>query len=140
MNIKGGQTKYIVRRRDLLYPELSFEINGVLFKVFKYLGGGHKESYFQRAVAVGLKNRGIEFKEQYYVPVKFEDEIVGKYFLDFLIGDKIILELKRGKFIPAHIINQTKEYLEVTKCKLAIIGCFTHTGVVIKRIINHNMI
>jgi len=130
--------EYTLRRHDLLYPELSFRINGVLFDVFKQIGGGHKESYYQKAVAIGLKQQGIQFVERYYVPLQFDGVIVGKYFLDFLIEDVIILELKRDQFIPAHIITQTRQYLVSPNLQLALIGCFTHKGVMIKRIINTN--
>ena len=101
-----------VRRADLLYPDLSYKINGILFDVYKQLGGGHKESYYQKAIAVALKERGIKFVEQYYVPLKFNDQVVGKYYLDFLIEDKIVLELKRGKYLVAKVIDQTSQYLK----------------------------
>lgn len=136
----GGYVSYMsytLRRKDLLYPDLSFRLNGILFDIFKQLGGGHKESYYQRAVRVALVQKNIPFQEQYYVPVQYKGAIVGTYFLDFYIDKKIVLELKRGQFIPAHIINQTKQYLEATNAKLGLIGCFTHRGVFIKRIINH---
>ncbi len=130
--------KYRLKRNDLIYPDLSFKINGVLFQVSNQLGGGHKESYYQKATAIALKQAGLKFNEQVYVPVKFHNKLIGKYFLDFLIEDKIVLELKRDKFVPHSIISQTKQYTEVLNKKLALIACFTHKGVAIKRIINHN--
>jgi GxxExxY protein len=116
----GG--KYIIRNKNLLHPELSFTVNGVLFNVFKQLGGGHEAK--------------IKYKEQYYVPLTFNNKTVGKYFLDFLIEDKIILELKRGRYLPINILNQTKGYLSALNLELALIGCFAQDTVVIKRIIN----
>jgi len=83
-----------------------------------------------------LKEKELKFVEQYYTPLKFKDQKIGKYFLDFLIEDKIILELKRGQFVPVQIINQTKRYLSTLNLKLALIGCFTWNGVIIKRILN----
>jgi GxxExxY protein len=82
----------------------------------------------------------LSFQEQYYVPLRFENEVIGKYFLDFLIEGCIILELKRDQFIPAHIIYQTKQYLMTLNLSLALIACFTHKGVFIKRIINQTNI
>lgn len=87
---------YTLRRSDLLYPDLSFKINGILFKVFKKLGRGHREIYYQRATKIGSEKERIKFNEQFYVPIIFESGVVGKYFLDFLIDGKIILEIKRG--------------------------------------------
>ena len=131
-----GNRKYTVNRKDLLYPELSFEVNGVLFEVFKQMGGGHSEKYYQKGVAAGLCQKKIEFKEQFYVPLKCFGENVGKYYLDFLIEGKIILELKRGKFVPIKVIDQVKQYLETLNLQLALVACFTTDGVVIKRIVN----
>lgn len=131
-----ADNKVKLRRDDLVYPELSYKINGVLFEVFKELGGGHQERYYQKAVAGGLREKQIKFQEQYHVPLTYHGAPVGKYFLDFLIEDKIILELKRGKFVPANLIHQTKQYLSALKLKLALIACFTNSGVVIKRILN----
>jgi len=38
------------KRDDLIYPELSYKINGILFDVYNELGPGHKEKYYQAAV------------------------------------------------------------------------------------------
>ena len=100
------------------------------------MGGGHIEKYYQKAIQIGFEKNGITFKEQYYVPLKFEGRIIGKYYLDFLIEDKIILEIKRGQFIHGAVINQTKQYLSALNLQLGLVACFTHTGVHIKRIIN----
>ncbi len=132
----GGGKQYVVNKKDLLFPELSFIINGILIDVSKRLGGGHQEKYYQKAVGIGLGYRHLIFGEQVYVPLRYENEIVGKYFLDFLIENKIVLELKRGEFISASVIEQTKQYLSALNLKLAIIACFTYRGVVIKRVIN----
>ena len=137
---KGGWGQYTLRRNDLLYPELSFRINGVLFEVYKQLGGGHNESFYQKAVAIGLKNAGIKFVGQQHVPLKFQDEKVGKYFLDFLVEDKIILELKRGHWLPIAVLNQVKGYLESLNLDLAIVACFANDGVIIKRVINEKKV
>jgi GxxExxY protein len=132
----NGGKLYILKRKDLLYPELSYRISGVLFEVFRQLGGGHREKYYQLAVKMALGKAGIKFQEQVYVPLKFDEKIVGKYYLDFLIEDKIVLELKRGKIIAINNINQVKQYLTTLKLKLAIIVSFTHDGAKINRILN----
>jgi len=132
---QGGK-QYNLKRQDLLYPELSYKINGILFEVFRQLGGGHREKYYQLAIKEALEKEGIKFKEQFYVPLKFNDKVVGKYFLDFLIEDKLVLELKRGKIVAINNINQVKQYLTALNLKLALVVSFTHTGAKINRILN----
>ncbi len=125
-----------VRRNDLLHHELCYQINAALFEVFKQIGPGHPEKIYQRAVAAALRKRSIKFVEQYYVPLKFDNTNVGRYYLDFLIEDKIILELKKGKFVDALLIDQVKHYLTSLNLQLALVACFTNHGVFTKRILN----
>ncbi len=82
-----------LKRNDLVYPELSYEIVGCAYEVFDALGPGHAEKTYQKAFAVALKKKEIQFKEQVYYSVKFKDEIVGKGFLDFEVDSKVIVEL-----------------------------------------------
>ena len=63
---------------------------------------------------------------------------MGNYFLDFLIEDKIILEIKKREYFSKQDINQLFEYLQTTGLKLGIIAHFTRIGVKFKRIVNLN--
>ena len=84
-----------LKRRDLIYPELSYKIVGILYETFNSLGYGYKETYYQRAIAANLKSNKLFFKEQVLAMVKFKGNVIGKFYLDFLIKDKIILEIKK---------------------------------------------
>ena len=44
-------------KKDLVYPELSYKIVGVLFEVYNEIGPGHHEKYYQKAIALGLKKK-----------------------------------------------------------------------------------
>lgn len=123
-------------RTDLLYPELSYKIIGALFEVFNKLGPGYLEKYYQNAIAVSLKESGLKFKEQVYAPLIFKDIKIGKCFFDFLVEDKIVLELKVGDRFSKHDIEQIHSYLKVNDLKLGLLVNFTSQGVRFKRIIN----
>lgn len=60
-------------REDLVYPELSYEIVGILFEVYRKLGSGCRERYYQKGVAVELKERGYNFQEQVFIVLKYND-------------------------------------------------------------------
>jgi GxxExxY protein len=119
-----------------IYSELSYKIIGALFEVYNTLGHGHPEKTYQRAVAVALKKAGLKFVEQLYVPVVFGGKVVGKNYFDFLIEDKIVLEIKRGDyFVKAHI-EQVYQYLISKNLKLGILAYFAPRTVHIKRVVN----
>jgi len=126
----------VTTRPDLLYKDESFEIVGAAFEVFNQLGSGHREKTYQRAMAEELKKRGIKFKEQFYVPVKYNGVKVGKNFFDFLIYDKIVVELKCGKYFSGAHIKQVVDYLASSGLQLGIILNFTSEGVKQKRLVN----
>lgn len=130
------QTQTILSKTDLIYPELSYRIVGVLFEVFNNLGAGHREKHYQRAVAAELKKSGLKYQEQVVAPIHYKGDKLGAYLLDFLIDDKIILELKKDQGVSRKSIEQVIAYLKAFKLKLAIIANFTINGVRFRRVLN----
>lgn len=125
-----------IKRTDLVYPDLSFKIVGVLFEVHNQLGGSHKEKYYYNSIKVLLEKNKISYKEQIIVPLLVNDKKVGKYILDFLVEDKIVLEIKAGDHFRREYINQVYSYLVSTNLKLGILANFTQNSLQYKRIVN----
>lgn len=125
-----------VIRTDLIYPELSYQIVGALYSVYNALGPGHHEKYYQRAVAGALKDIGLDFKEQVSIPLKFKGASIGRYQLDFLVDNKIVLELKKGDKFSKRNIDQVLQYLKSSGLRLAILANFSSDKVSFKRIVN----
>lgn len=123
-------------RDDLLYPELSYKIIGILFEVSNKIGSGCLEKYYQRATVASFKETGLKFQEQVYVPFIFKDVKIGKCFLDFLVEDKIVLELKTGDRFSRQDIEQIYSYLKINNLKLGLLVNFTSRGIKFKRILN----
>lgn len=123
-------------KKDLIYADKCYRIMGIIFKVFKKMGFGHKESFYQKALADEFKDNKIDFKEQLRCKVKYKDKDLGFYLLDFLVFDKIILELKQKSFISAKDISQLYKYLRATGLKLGLVVTFTKEGAKCKRVVN----
>jgi len=126
----------LLKRKDLLYPELSYQLIGILFEVSNELGYGYQEKYYQRAINAKLKEINLSFKEQVPVKLEFQENEIGRYFLDFVIEDKIALEIKKeDKFLKTNI-DQLFAYLKATGLKLGILANFTKRGLQFKRVVN----
>jgi GxxExxY protein len=121
----------------LIYPELSYRIIGIIYKVYNELGGGYQEKYYQKALVLEFKKEKIKFKEKVLFPLKYQDKEIGKYYLDFLIEDKIVLELKVGNRFYSRDYKQILAYLKNTGLKLGLLLLFTKRGVKFKRILNY---
>jgi len=125
-----------LKRNDLIFPELSFQIVGCAFEVQNALGFGFKEAIYQKALSLAFKEKGLSFKEQVQFEIKFKDQVLGKRYFDFIIENKVIVEIKRDdKFSKANI-DQTVEYLKVSNLNLALLINFGKEGVAYKRLIN----
>lgn len=126
----------MVDKSKVIYPEQSYKIIGCLFTVFKSLGGCRKEKVYQDALISEFDHQKIEYQSQLYYPLILNDKQIGKDFFDFLIEDKIILEIKVGSFFKRNNLDQVLEYLKVSGLKLGIIANFTRDGVKSYRVLN----
>jgi len=122
----------------LIYPELSYKIVGVLFEVFNHLGGGFQEKYYQRAISREFKDKKIKFKEQLPINLAYKGLSLGKYYLDFLVEEKVILEIKNSSKFYSKDIKQVLGYLRAKNLKLGILACFSRNGLIYKRILKGN--
>ena len=125
-----------VIKGDLLYPELSYQLIGILFDVHNTLGYGYLEKYYQKAIAALFKKLKIPYREQVLVEIKVGDEVIAKGYADFIIDEKIILEIKKGDSFRKNNIDQLYSYLKMTGLKLGILANFTSKGLLYKRIVN----
>jgi GxxExxY protein len=120
---------------NIIEKELSYKIVGVLFEVHNKLGGEYQEKYYQRAVANALRQKGLKFKEQLPVDLKFNSTKIGKYFLDFLIENKIVLEIKAVPSLKPIHFRQVRAYLKVNNLPLGILANFRGSKVSYNRIL-----
>ncbi|MBU4331702.1 GxxExxY protein [Patescibacteria group bacterium] len=124
------------KANKVIHKDLSYKIVGILFEVYNDLGYGYQEKYYERAIVKYLIAAKIKFKRQVSYLIKAKGEVIGRYYLDFLIEDKIILELKKGNYFSKRNIEQVKGYLKATGMKLAILANFTSSGVKFFRVLN----
>ena len=129
-------TQMNTNEKDILYKELSYKIIGLAMEVHNKLGYGFLEKVYENALLILLRREDIEAKQQPPIKVYFEGEVVGDYFADILVEDKIILEIKAlDKIIDVHIA-QTLNYLKATGLQLAIILNFGKKRLEYERIVN----
>lgn len=126
----------IYNRKALIYPDESYKIIGAVFDVDNELGYGYQEKYYYRAIKNKLIKLGFNVQSQVTAPLVASGQSIGRYFIDFLIEGKIVLEIKvANKVYPKHI-KQVLGYLKANNLKLGIIATFTKDGVLFKRIVN----
>ncbi len=120
----------------VIYPELSYKITGVLYKVHNELGRFCNEKQYGDFIEKLLKEDDIKYEREKILPESFEGEHKGRNKLDFIIDNKIILELKAKRVLPREDYYQIKRYLEALNLKLAMLVNFRDKYLKPKRILN----
>jgi len=121
---------------ELLHADITRPVIGILFDVFKELKYGYQEKYYQRAVALRLESVGIVFHRELSHPIFFDQRIIGRYYMDFLIQDKVVLELKVAHDFHESHRQQVLGYLKATGYQVGLLAIITPDGVHVKRMIN----
>ena len=121
----------------IYFKELSEKIIGSAIEVHKELGSGFLEKVYENALFLELNKNLINAKQQHPISVIYKGQIVGEYFADILVEDKIILELKVVKKIEPIHEAQLLHYLKATNIKLGYILNFGATAKLeFKRMVN----
>ncbi len=85
------------------YQDLTKEIIGVFYIVYNRLGYGFLEQIYENAMVIELRMIGLKVVPQAPIKVRYRGEIVGEYFADLVIEDKVIVELKAvSNLLPSH--------------------------------------
>ena len=102
-------------------------IIGAAIAVHKALGPGHLESAYEEAMAIEFEFRGIPFNRQLPIELLYRGRPVGHGRLDFLVEDRVVLDLKAVESISATHRTQMISYLKITKLRLGLIINFNVT-------------
>jgi len=123
----------------ILYQELSYQIIGCAYNVYNQIGSGYVEKYYERALRLEFDKQKIQYKEQVPINLNYDNQSIGKYIVDFIVGDKILVELKRAnRLFPSHK-KQVLNYLQSLNLKLGLLIYFTNTNVEYARVVNFYM-
>lgn len=102
----------------ILYKDLSYKLTGCFFKVYNALGPGHKEEIYHKALKIEFNENGITYDSKKKLTIKYKDKSVGVYEPDFVIENKIILEIKSALCMHKVYELQMYHYLKGANYKL----------------------
>ena len=103
------------------YENITSDIIKSFYKVYNVLGYGFLEKVYENALSLELKKMGYKVEVQKSIDVYYEKEIVGKYFADLLVEDKIILELKAVENFRKEHKYQLINYLKATEIEVGLL-------------------
>ena len=121
------------RGDNFLYRDLSYKIVGCFYDVYNELGPAHKEQVYHESLIILFKEQDVEFESRKRIPIKFKGKNVGIYEPDFVVEDKIIIEIKSVLNMPKVFESQLYYYLKGTNYKVGYLVNFGNEHIDIRR-------
>lgn len=105
----------------LLYKDLTYKIIGAAMEVHSVLGPGYLEAVYQKAMADEFDLRKIDFEEQVNLQVDYKGNVIGEYRVDYLVDEKVVVEIKAVKKLTVIQEAQLINYLKGTGYKVGLL-------------------
>ncbi len=119
-----------------IYKEESFKIIGLCMEVHRELGKGHDEVIYKDALEFEFGRSQISFAREKEFRVQYKTVILPhKYFADFAVFDKILLEVKAVEKLTDSHVKQVLNYLAASKLKLGLLVNFGEDSLAYKRVV-----
>jgi GxxExxY protein len=117
------------------YSDITGKIIGASMKVHSTLGNGFQEVIYQRALAIEMAKWGLSYQRELEMQIYYDGYEIGTRRVDFLVEEKIMLELKAVTKLEDVHLAQTINYLEAYKLEVGLLINFGSKSLEYKRVI-----
>ena len=121
---------------DYKYSELTSKIIGCAMKVHSALGNGFQEVIYQRALVIEMVDSGLSFSREHEMPIYYKQKQIGTRRADFLVEEKISVELKAITSLEDVHLAQAINYLEAYDLEIGLLINFGSKSLIFKRLAN----
>ena len=113
--------------------DITHKIIGAAYKVFNTLGFGFLESVYKKGMVIELTKSTLKVEEEKPLKVYYDNQVVGDFYIDLLVEDEIVIELKSVENLTKAHEVQVVNYLNGLKKEIGLLINFGPTGVDVKR-------
>ena len=119
------------------HSDVTGKIIGSAMDVHSFLGLGFQEVIYQRALAIELAKKGLEFKRELEFPIYYKDvpNPIGTRRLDFLVEGIVLIELKALSELDDTHVNQVLNYLKAYKLEVGLLINFGEKSLNFRRFV-----
>ena len=121
---------------NYLNQDLTEKIIGAAMEVHNTLHNGFLESVYEQAMAIELELQKISFERQKPIDVFYKGKLAKQFFCDFVIENKVLVELKAIKKLTETENAQVLNYLKATNLSIALLINFGNSSLEFKRLID----
>lgn len=122
-----------------LYKDLTSSIISCFYMVYNKLGYGFLEKVYENALKFELESIGLFVEKQKPIAVYYNEHLVGEYFADLIVENKVILELKAAETICEGYEYQLINYLKATEIEVGLLLNFGKKPQISRKIFNNKL-
>ena len=119
---------------------ITYKVNGCAMKVHRTLGNGFQEVIYQRCLAIELEKCELKFEREQEQSIYYDGLLIGSRRADFVVENKVVIELKALMSIEDVHIIQTKNYLAAYKLPVGLLINFGANSLQFKKIYNNKLL
>lgn len=123
-----------MQEKEKIEDGLTFKIIGCAMRVHSTLGNGFQEVIYQRALAIEMSKQGLQFSRELEVPIYYEEQQIGTRRVDFMVEDKVLVELKALIALEDVHLAQGLNYLVAYKLDKGLLINFGSKSLEVKRL------
>jgi GxxExxY protein len=126
-------------KEEYKYSELTSRIIKCAFAVHNYLGNGFQEVIYQRALAFEFTKEGLKFEREFEMDIYYKnmDKPIGNRRVDFLVEEKVPVEIKAIILLEDVHLAQAINYLEAFKLEVGLLINFGSKKLQFKRVMKN---
>jgi GxxExxY protein len=125
-----------MNEKDYKHADITRKIIGAAMKVHSTLGNGFQEVIYQRALAIEMTKQGLSFQRELEMQIYYDEQEIGTRRVDFLVEDKVMVELKALTVLEDVHLAQAINYLEAYKLEVGLLINFGAKSLEYHRVIN----
>ncbi len=122
----------------MITDELTYNVIGCAMEVHKILGNGFQEVIYQRCLAIELEKKRIEFRREVEQEIYYKENNVGTRRADFIVENKLVVELKAVVDLEDVHLSQAKNYLTAYNFDIGLLINFGSASLQYKRVYRSN--
>jgi GxxExxY protein len=123
----------------MLHEQITKQIIGCAMQVHRNLGNGFQESIYQRALAIEFEREDLSFQGETEIYIYYREQNIGTRRVDFLVANKVMVEIKPYLELDDLQLAQTMNYLEAFKMQIGLLISFGGRSLEFKRVHNNKL-
>ncbi|MCF7805357.1 MAG: GxxExxY protein [Candidatus Marinimicrobia bacterium] len=116
------------------HREVTEKIIGAFYNVYNALGYGFLEKVYENALLFELNEKGMDAKQQMAIKVHYKGNLIGEYFADIVVNNKVIVEIKATEELHEKHTLQLINYLKATDFEVGLLLNFGEKPKVVRKI------